>query len=74
MLSASQETHSYRVFLAELGRGENGNGALRWREALPENEKVYLFESPADAICAHARDRRFSNRTVILDRQGHPFT
>jgi len=67
MLSASQETHSYRVFLAELGRGANG-GALRWREALPENEKVYLFDSPADAAYASRNGNGF--QTVLLDRDG----
>src|ERR1700730_16936812 len=45
-LSASQEANSYRVFLAEVTRGVEGGEALRWREALPESEKVYLFESP----------------------------
>lgn len=71
MLSASQETHSYRVFLAELGRGENGNGSgtLRWREALPENEKVYLFDSPADAAYALRTSNGF--HTVLLDRDGN---
>jgi len=52
VLSASQERSSYRVFLAEVKRGAEGSGSevLRWREALPESEKVYLFESPADAV------------------------
>src|ERR1700738_1157897 len=52
VLSASQEANSYRVFLAEVTRGVEGSEALRWREALPESEKVYLFESPADASYA----------------------
>ena len=68
MLSASQETHSYRVFLAELGRGENGSGTLHWREALPENEKVYLFDSPADATYASRTGNSF--HAVLLDRDG----
>jgi signal transduction histidine kinase len=68
VLSASQETHSYRVFLAEVGCGENGSGALRWREALPENEKVYLFDSPADA--AYALRSADGFHTVLLDREG----
>ena len=70
VLSASQERHSYRVFLAEIKR--EGGEALRWREATPENEKVYLFESPADAIYAsrnhNDNDRGFD--TVLLDRDG----
>src|SRR5271157_3358936 len=52
VLSASQETHSYRVFLAEMTRGPEGPETLRWREALPEREKLYLFDSPADAVYA----------------------
>src|ERR1019366_9463058 len=52
VLSASQERNSYRVFLAEVSRGDEGSGTLRWREALPASEKVYLFESPDDAIYA----------------------
>lgn len=68
VLSASQEANSYRIFLADLGRGENGSGALRWREALPEKEKVYLFDSPADAAYAVRTSNGF--RTVLLDRDG----
>src|ERR1017187_4592496 len=68
MMSASQEKHSYRVFLAEMSRGENGNGALRWREALQENKKVYLFDSPADAAYALRTGNGF--HTVLLDRDG----
>ncbi|MGD0599242.1 MAG: histidine kinase [Terriglobales bacterium] len=66
VLSASQERHSYRVFLAEIRR--EGGEALRWREATPESEQAYLFESPADAIYASRRDQGFD--TVLLDRDG----
>ncbi len=68
VLSASQESNSYRVFLAEVNRGAEGSGALRWREALPESEKVYLFDSPADAIYARRNADGFS--TVLLDPDG----
>ncbi len=68
VLSASQERNSYRVFLAEVSHGAEGSGALRWREALPESEKVYLFESPADAIYASRAVNGF--RTVLLDGDG----
>ncbi len=68
VLSASQETHSYRVFLAEVSHGIEGTEALRWREALPENEKVYLFDSPADAVYASHRGNGF--QAVLLDRDG----
>jgi signal transduction histidine kinase len=68
VLSASQEANSYRVFLAEVTRGAEGSEALRWREASPESGKVYLFESPADAIYASRSARGF--HTVLLDRDG----
>lgn len=68
VLSASQERNSYRVFLAEVSRGAEGSGALRWREALPESEKVYLFDSPADAVYASRSANGFS--TVLLDPDG----
>ena len=68
MLSASQETHSYRVFLAEVRQAPDSLGALRWREALPENEKVYLFDSHADAIYASRGANGF--HSVLLDRDG----
>ncbi|MGO8983522.1 MAG: sensor histidine kinase [Terriglobales bacterium] len=58
VLSVSQETHSYRVFLAEVNRGSGGE-VLRWREAPPESEKIYLREMPADAIYAAHRGNGF---------------
>ena len=68
VLGASQEVHSYRVFLSELKHGAGEQEALRWREALPENEKVYLFESAADAVYAVRGRHGFD--TVLLDRDG----
>jgi signal transduction histidine kinase len=68
VLGASQEVNSYRVFLAEVKRGVESTEALRWREALPESEKAYLFDSPADAIYASRGPKGF--RTVALDREG----
>jgi signal transduction histidine kinase len=68
VLSASQESNSYRVFLAEVKRGDDGIEPLRWREPLPESEKSYLFDSPADAIYASRSARGF--HTVLLDREG----
>ncbi|MGB9196533.1 MAG: histidine kinase [Terriglobales bacterium] len=80
VLSASQEAHSYRVFLAELNRADQGEtGTVRWREAAPETVTTYLFESAAEAIYATRTDRsagpkeneRESLTTVFLDRDGH---
>jgi signal transduction histidine kinase len=68
VVSASQEIHSYRVFLAEVHGSADGAPALRWREALPETESSYLFESPADAFYAQRASKGFS--FVSLDRSG----
>jgi two-component system nitrate/nitrite sensor histidine kinase NarX len=56
------------VFLAELTRGAVGAESLRWREALPETEKAYLFDSPADAIYAVRNSNDF--HTVLLQTDG----
>ncbi len=68
VLSASQETNSYRVFLAEVNRNAEGAHALRWRDALPDTEASYLFDSPADAIYARRTTKGFD--AVLLDRGG----
>lgn len=68
VLGASQEANSYRVFLSELKRGAEGPEVLRWREALPESEKVYLFDLPADAVYASRGAHGF--HAVLLDREG----
>ncbi len=65
---ASQETNSYRLFLAELNRSAEGADPLRWREGLPESQAYYLFESRVDAIYAVATASGF--QTVALDRAG----
>ena len=69
VMSASQEAHSYRVFLAEINQGTNGSQPLRWREAAPESAAAYLFESPAEAIYAERTANGF--HTVLLDRSGN---
>lgn len=67
VLSASQEAHSYRVFLAEVNQGA-ASEVLRWREALPESEKVYLLDSSSDAIYAERNANGF--HTVLLESDG----
>jgi signal transduction histidine kinase len=68
VMGASQEANSYRVFLADVKRGPEGAEALRWREALPESEKAYLVDWPADAVYAARSGKGF--RTVLLNRDG----
>jgi signal transduction histidine kinase len=67
-VSASQERHSYRVFLAEVNHNDGTSGVLRWREASPETERVYLFGLPVDAVYAIRTGNAF--QTVLLDRNG----
>ncbi len=67
VLSASQEVHSYRVFLAEVNHDAAGD-PLRWREALPETDRAYLMDSAADAVYAARKGNGF--QTVLLDREG----
>ncbi len=69
VMSASQEAHSYRVFLAEINHAADGTQPLRWREAAPENAAAYLFDSPAEAIYAARTPGGF--QTVLLDRSGN---
>ena len=68
VLSASQEANSYRVFLGEVDRGPQGVHVLRWRDALPDAQAAYLFDSPADAIYAQRGTKGF--HSVLLDRSG----
>jgi signal transduction histidine kinase len=69
VVSASQDKNSYRVFLWEVNRSTEGAGVVRWREALPEMETKYLFESPAEAIYAARNSEGF--QTFALDRAGN---
>jgi signal transduction histidine kinase len=68
VLSASQEAHSYRVFLAEIKHGATGQEALRWHEAAPDSEGGYIFDSEAEAVYAARSAKGFD--TVLLDRNG----
>ncbi len=68
VLSASQEAHSYRVFLADINHGAGGPEALRWHEAAPESESGYIFDSQAEAVYATRSSKGFD--TVFLDTSG----
>ena len=68
VLSASQEAHSYRVFLAEITHGATGQQALRWHEAAPDSEGGYIFDSAAEAVYATRTPKGFD--TVLLDSNG----
>ncbi len=68
VLSASQEVNSFRVFLAEVNRGEDHASSLRWREASPGTEAAYTASSEADACYAQRTSSGYE--TVMLDRSG----
>ena len=68
VLSASQEVNSYRVFLADVHRSSDGTHILRWRDALPDTEAAYLFDSRADALYAWRNGKRVES--VLLDSSG----
>ena len=68
VVSASQEANSYRVFLAEVNRNAEGPPTLRWREASPEHQAAYLFNSPADALYGERNAKGY--HTVLLDHGG----
>ena len=70
VVSASQERHSYRVFLAEVSHGAEAAKALRWREAFPKAKKSYLFDSPVDAIYASRRPGDFTRCSSIATEAG----
>jgi signal transduction histidine kinase len=52
-LIASQETHSFRVFVGEVRRGDSGPSELHWLESSPTDRETYLFDSEADAWLAN---------------------
>ncbi len=75
VLSASQEANSYRVFLADVHRTSEGTPLLRWRDALPDTEAAYLFDSPADAVYARRHTKAKGGPAsgidaVLLDGSG----
>ena len=70
LLMASQETHSHRVFLAEVGVSTDGvPSELHWLDSFSGDAASYLEELPGDA-CYTARDAdRFS--VLAMDREGN---
>jgi signal transduction histidine kinase len=68
VVSASQETNSYRVFLAEINRGASGTEPLRWREATPETETTYLND--ASGMACYVAGNGKGHEIVALDGDG----
>jgi hypothetical protein len=55
VLSASQEAHSYRVFLAEMNRGAESPETLRWREACRNAKRRISSTRPRTRFTPRAR-------------------
>jgi hypothetical protein len=54
--------------LADVHQTTEGAHLLRWRDALPDTETTYLFDSPADAVYARRNGKQID--AVLLDRSG----
>lgn len=68
-LIASQETHSYRVFVGEVRRGDAGPSELRWLESASTDRETYLFDSEPDAWLATC-GAGTPAKVLALDAQG----
>jgi signal transduction histidine kinase len=68
-LLASQETHSYRVFVGEVRRLPEGASDLRWLESSTLDRENYLFDSPAEVWLANCGNNEKS-RILALDSRG----
>jgi len=68
---ASQEMHSKRVFVGELGQA-NGSGRpeFKWLESAPRDAKTYVEDFPGDVCYASVRGDKWT--ALALDYSGHP--
>ena len=69
LLMAAQEAHSHRVFLGELRNFDGKASELIWLDAGPRDQKIYLYDSPAE-VCyvVHDNDRQ---SILALDAEGN---
>ena len=70
LLIASQEIHSHRSFLGELGHGDGGSSDFVWLDSGVRGEKTYLEDFPGDVCFAANQGDRWS--VVALDGDGNP--
>jgi signal transduction histidine kinase len=71
LLLASQDAHSFRVFVGEVAGSKEGNEVLRWLDPSGSDRELYMAEAPGDAFYATKKGRN-SGRIAItaLDRDG----
>jgi signal transduction histidine kinase len=70
LLIASQEIHSHRGFLGELGHGDGGSSDFVWLDSGVRGEKTYLEDFPGEVCFAANQGDRWS--VVALDGDGNP--
>jgi len=68
-MMASQELHSRRMFLGELGAADGGRSEFRWLESSPRDARVYLTDFPGEVCYASVQGEKWT--TVALDDSGH---
>jgi signal transduction histidine kinase len=52
LLLASQEAHSFRVFVGEVVASKDADPPLRWLDSAASDRELYMAESPGDAFYA----------------------
>ena len=70
LLLASQEAHSFRVFVGEVVASEEGDQPLHWLEPASSNRELYMAEAPGNAFYAVRKGNgaaRFSITSVNAD-------
>jgi signal transduction histidine kinase len=69
LLLASQEIHSHRSFLGELGSRDGSPADFEWLDSAPREAKVYLEDFPG-AVC-YAIYERTNWSVIALDHEGN---
>ena len=69
LLVASQEIHSHRSFLGELGGGSSGSAEFVWLDSGPREAKKYLEDFPGEVCYAAWEKDRWT--LVALDGDGN---
>ena len=70
LITASQESHSRRVFVGELNAPADGRASeFRWLESAPRDAEMYLADFPADVCYALSEDDHWT--VLALDENGN---
>jgi signal transduction histidine kinase len=71
-LVASQESNSYRVFVAEVRAPHNGSSGFQWLDTAACDRDVFLFDCPAETGFAtrNAQGSEKAFHVTAIDREG----